>query len=176
MNLSNLKKKIKDLDGVLKNSKNYRKAWDSGLKDFIVNTLEMIVKKAKLKADVNHADHIQGLEAVSLALGFAESGIYEKMTNKVKKPLIRMNGILIFQQLFNGKISVFINYPYIEGVGDPKNPEMFEIVRPHELTEEKIVEYVEGFIEKVIDWEDYDDDIPPKATGIGFNHQSASLK
>ncbi len=175
MKLAELKKKIKTLDGVLNNSKNYRKAWDSNLKDFIYKTLEEINKKTKLKADIQHSEQIHGMEAISFSLGFDESGMFEKMTDKVKKPLIRMNGVLIFQQLFNGKISIFINYPYIEGVGEPKNPEMFEIVRPHELTEDKIVAYVERFIEKVTAWEDYDDDIPPKTTGIGFNHQAASL-
>lgn len=176
MNYSNLKKKIKALDGILKNTKSYRKSWNSSLKEMIINSLEDIVKKTKLKAEVEYTDNIQGMEAVSLVLGVVESGIFEKVSDKVKKPLIRMNGILIFQQLFNGKISIFINYPYIEGVGDPKNPEMFEIVRPHELTEEKILEYVEAFITKVLEWEDYDDDVPPKASGIGFNHQAASLK
>jgi len=175
MKLTSLKEKIKFMNVVLKNSKNYRKTWNSSTKDFIFNNLETIIKKTKLKADVQYSDHIQGLEAVSMSLGYVESGIYEKMSNKAKKPLLRMNGILIFQQLFNGKISIFINYPYIDGVGEPKNPEMFEIVRPHELTEEKIVEYVERFIEKVYTWEDYDDDIPPKPKGIGFSHQSASL-
>jgi len=171
-----LKKKIKSLNGAVKNSKNYRKIWNESLKDFIIEKLEEINKKTKLKADIQYSNQIIGLEAVSIALGVEESGIFEKMTDKVKKPLMKMNGILIFQQLFNGKISIFINYPYIEGVGEPRNPEMFEIVRPHELTEEKIVEHMENFIERVFAWEDYDDDVPPKTTGIGFNHQSASIK
>jgi len=178
MDYSKLKKKVKALNDVLKNTKEYRKSWDKELKDMIFNTLEVIVKKSKLKANVEIQDQIQGMESISLALGVVESGIYDRVSDKVKKPLIRMNGILMFQQLFNGKVSIWINFPYIEGVGEPKTPMMLEIVRPHEMSEDTILNYVEQFVNEVVSWEDYDDDLPPQPTNssIGFNHQAASLK
>jgi len=178
MNYSNLKNKVKALNGVLKNTKDYRKAWDNGLKEMIVKTLEELVKKSKMKAKVEIQDQISGMEAISLALGVTKSGINERVSEKVEKPLIRMNGVLIFQQLFNGKLSIWINYPYIEGVGDPKTPKMLEIVRPNEINPENVLLYTEQFIDEIIGWEDYDDDLPPQpaSPGIGFNHQAASLK
>lgn len=178
MDYSNLKNKVKALNSVMKNTKEYRKAWDNGLKEMIVSTLETIAKKSKLKGVVEVQDQMNGMETITLGLGLTKSGITERVSEKVEKPLIRMNGILLFQQLFNGKVSIWINYPYIEGIGEPKSPRMLEIVRPHEINEETILAYIEQFVDEIIAWEDYDDDVPPQpvSTGIGFNHQAASLK
>ncbi|HEB61878.1 MAG TPA: hypothetical protein ENI82_01890 [Bacteroidetes bacterium] len=163
------------MNSVLKNTINYRKEWNKKLKKMIINNLEKIVKESGLKAEVIVHDQYEGLEAISLFAGAKESGIYEKVSDGVKKPLIRTGGMLMFQQLFNGKISIWVNYPYIEGIGDPKAPKMLEIVRPHELKEVNILRYAEQFVEAITEWEDYDDDLPP-AAGIGFNHQAASIK
>ena len=175
MDYSKLKKKVESLNAVLKNTKDYRVAWDDELKDMIKKTLEEIQSESGIAGEIIVHDQFQGLESVSLVLGSVDSGIYERVSEKVKKTLIRMNGVLAFQQMFNGKISIWINYPYIEGIGEPKQPKMLEIVRPHELQEINILRYVETFIDELTQWEDYDDDLPP-APGIGFNHQAASIK
>ena len=176
MDFSKLKKKVKAMEKVLNNTQEYRNAWENESRDMISNTLEEIVEKSKLKAEVIIHNQVLGLEAVSLALGTVESGIFEKIGEGVKKPLVRMNGVLMFQQLFNSKISIWINFPHIEGVGEPKSPKMIEIVRPHELKEINILRYTEQFIDEVTDWEDYDDDIVPAHGSIGFSHKAASLK
>ena len=175
MDYSNLKKKVEAFNVVLQNTKDYRVAWDDHLKEMIKSTLEEIIKEAGIKGKVVVHDQFKALESVALVLGSVESGISEKVGDGVYKVLIRMNGVLLFQQMFNGKISIWINYPYIEGIGDPKQPKMLEIVRPHELKEINILRYVETFIDELKEWEDYDDDLPP-APGIGFNHQAASIR
>lgn len=176
MDYSKLKKKVKSLNAVLKNTEDFRKEWDSNLKSMISDTLELIIKEIKLDAEVLIHDQLYGLETVSLNLGTVESGIFERLGEDTKKPLIRTNGILMFQQLFNSKISIWISFPHIEGVGEPKTPKMLEIVRPDELKEVNILRYIEQFIDEITKWEDYDDDVPPAHTSIGFSHVAASLK
>ncbi len=176
MDYSKLKNKVKSLNEVLNNTKEYRKEWDNGLKDKIINTLEEINKEGGVNAEIEIYDQLYGLEAVTLTLGKEESGIYEVVNDTVKQPLLRMNGLLMFQQMFNGKISIWVNYPYINGVGEPKPPKMLEIVRPHELKEVNILRYVEMLIDDVREWEDYDDDEPASHHNIGFNHTAASVK
>lgn len=169
MEFSILEKKINHFKEILDNTKNYRKIWDNELRDKIITTLETIVKGVDLKAQVDIHDQFDGLETVSLLMGMEESGIAERLDDNVEKKLIRSNGSLMFQQLFNGKISIWINYPYIEGVGEPRPPKMVEILRPHELQEINILRFTESFIEELTTWEDFDDDKPP-VVGIGYNH------
>jgi len=74
-------------------------------------------------------------------------------------------------QLFNGKVIVIINYPFIEGYGQPQPPKTVAIYRPEELKEPFFVRHLEEFITEVYNWEDYDDDEKPGAERnqkIGF--------
>lgn len=171
MELSNIKSKVDKYNSILGNTKTYRVKWGEEIHDLISNTLETIIKKTKLNAFVEVKDDIENLEIITLSLGSEVSGIAEKFPgNKTKRPFIKNNGALIFQQLFNGKIMTMILYPYIEGYGQPKPPKTVEIVRPEELTDDFIVRYVEEFLQEIIEWEDFDDDVPEKMgmNPIGF--------
>jgi len=171
MEISNIKAKVDKYNEILGNTKKYRVKWSEEIHDLIKNTLESIVNKTKLNAFVEVKDDIENLEIINLSLGSEVSGIAEKFPgNKTKRPFIKNNGALIFQQLFNGKIMSMIMYPYIEGYGQPKPPKTVEIVRPEELSEAFICRYVEEFLKEIIEWEDFDDDIPEKMgmNPIGF--------
>ena len=51
-----------------------------------------------------------------------------------------------------------INYPYIEGYGEPRPPKSLAIYRPEELKEPFFLRHLEEFITEIFNWEDYDDD------------------
>ncbi len=178
MDLESLNGKIKNYNQILNNTKSYRKDWSEGLKKMISSTLESIIKKTKLKAILEIQDEIENLEVIMLSLGTEVSGIAEKIPNsKAYRPYIKTNGSLIYQQLFNGKIMIMIAYPFIEGYGQPKPPKMLEILRPEEFKEGYVVHHVEQFMREIIDWEDYDDDIPEKMgfTPIGFKPNTETI-
>jgi hypothetical protein len=175
MELTLLTKKINQYTEVIKNTELYREKWDAETRQMIVTTLENIIKETKLDAEVEIHDQYSGLEGVSLVMGIKESGIFERLDDDVKKALIRANGNLLFQQLFNGKISVWVNYPFIEGIGEPRPPAMLEILRPNELKEVNILRFVEQFIDDISAWEDFDDDKSP-GQGIGFHNPASNLK
>lgn len=171
MEYSNIEAKVEKYQTILSNTKNYRKQWNESLKKLILDTLNDIIVKTKLPAYVEVKDEIENLEVVGMSLGTEISGIAEKLPgNKTKRPFIKSNGSLIFQQLFNGKIMIMIMYPYIEGYGQPKPPKTLEILRPHELKVPFIIRYTEEFLKEVIEWEDFDDDVPEKMgmNPIGF--------
>jgi len=171
MDYSNIKDKVGKYKGILKNTHNYRKDWSEGLKTMIVDHLNKIIKKTKLSAYVEVKDDIENLEVINLSLGTEVSGIAERLPgNKSKRPFIKSNGSLIFQQLFNGKVMIMIMYPFIEGYGQPKPPMTLEILRPEEMKPVFILRYVETFLKEVIEWEDFDDDVPEKMgmNPIGF--------
>jgi hypothetical protein len=80
------------------------------------------------------------------------------MGDGLRRDLIKQNGTLVYQQLFNGKILVLIQYPYIEKYGEQLPPKTIAIYRPEEMKAPYILRHVEEFITEVARWEDYDDD------------------
>lgn len=171
MEYENIRAKVAHYNRILKNTKNYRKEWSNTLKDMIKETLNHIIESTKLNAYVDNKDEIENLEIITLSLGTDISGIAEKLPGaKSKRPFIKNLGTLVFQQLFNGKIMIMIMYPHIEGYGEPKHPLTLEIVRPEELQRTNIIHYTETFLKEIIEWEDYDDDLPEQmgVNPIGF--------
>lgn len=159
---------------VLQNTITYREQWNSDLKPMITETLNEFLKVTEIRGEVKNQSNITNLEAIILDFGKSSSGISEKLQDtNIKRPMIKSNGALIYQQLFNGKIMVMIVSPYIEGYGEPKPPKNLEILRPEELKQPFILRHLEAFLKDITEWEDYDDDEPQKSSigfqPIGFN-------
>ena len=163
--------KVQRYQTVLANTKAYREKWNKQLKALIVSELENMLKVTGLQGTIETSDKVRHLEYVILSLGSEQSGISEIINEKVDKPLIKQNGSLIYQQLFNGKIQVMIVYPLIEGFGEPRPPKVISIYRPEEVKTPFLVRHMEDFIKEITQWEDYDDD-DQVAAKIGFNVQS----
>lgn len=165
---SNLKRKVIQYKEILNNTTQYRQAWKTGLKMQILNQLQEMLTETDLEATVEQKEEVENLEALVLSLGQTRSGIFEKVNPDVQRHLIKHNGSLVYQQLFNGKIMVMITYPVIEGYGKPHPPMTIGIYRPEELKPPFILRHMEEFMKEVTNWEDYDDDEPSQQT-IGFN-------
>jgi hypothetical protein len=166
--LFNLKGKVNTYKKILGNTKSYRQAWLDHLKKFIIERLEFIVSETGLSANIEVTDHIENLETITLSLGTLQSGLREKISDDAVRPMIKHNGVLIYQQLFNGKIQVMIMYPFIEGYGKPQPPKMISIYRPEEIKEPFIVRHMEEFIKEIINWEDFDDEQPVQPIGFSL--------
>ena len=156
--LNNLQRKVNRYQEVLENTNQYRKAWKAYLQDFIRGQLETTVAAVGLQATVELRDGIDNLEAVALSLGNVKSGMATEVAENIHRDLIKHNGTLVYQQLFNGKIIVMIQYPFIENYGEPRPPKTIAIYRPEELKEPFFVRHLEQFIDEITAWEDYDDD------------------
>ena len=161
--------KVSKYKSVRENTIKYREAWHNGLREMIVTTLEDILKDTGLQAEIETKDDVENLEVIMLNLGRHKSGIREKLDKNEFRSLVQNDGMLIYQQLFNGKIMVMIVYPYLEGYGEPQPPKNLEILRPHELTKDFIVRHMEELLKEITAWEDYDDD-ESKPPPIGFTH------
>jgi hypothetical protein len=175
MDIGTLQSKVNQYNEILENTAKYRAAWPKKIKPLIKRTLRTIVHETGLKAEIDNKSEMENLEVVFLTLGKDYSGIAEKVENSnTKRNLIKSNGALVYQQLFNGKILVMIMYPHIEGYGQPRPPKNIEILRPHELTKGFIIRHAEEFLKEVISWEDFDDDDNPQKAPfnpIGFQTQ-----
>ena len=167
--ISNLKRKVQQYKEVLDNTINYRKAWKDDLKEDIIDQLKGLSAASGLDTTVEVKESLENLEAIVLSLGEMKSGIYEKLNKEVQRHLIKHNGSLVYQQLFNGKIMVMISFPMIEGYGQPRPPKQVAIYRPEEIKPPFVLRHLEEFLREVINWEDYDDDDVPDQQRIGFN-------
>ena len=170
--MNSLKAKVKKYNEILQNTINYRRAWNESLKQLIVDTLNETIDAVNLKAVVDIKDQVNNLEVVALSMGHNASGLAEKIPGSdSKREFLKSNGALIYQQMFNGKVMIMIMYPYIENYGEPRPPKTLEILRPEEFKKQYIIKHVEALFKELIEWEDYDDDLPeniPMAQ-IGFN-------
>ncbi len=168
VDFGSLMAKVEVYKNILRNTELYRQKWKPDMKPLIEKVLNDFISQSGLKAEVKIQDKIENLESIVLDLGRSSSGISENMEDTdVKRTMIKSNGALIYQQLFNGKVMVMIANPSIEGYGEPKAPVTIEILRPEEVKEGYITRHLETFIKSITEWEDFDDHMPSK-TPIGF--------
>ncbi len=166
--LNELQGYVDKYNTVKSNTIAYRKAWYDGLRDKIQNQLNALIDATGLPGKVDVFEEYKNLEAVVLNLGIEKSGLGEVYNENTSKDFFKNNGALVYQQLYNGKVSVLINYPVIEGMTQPAPPRTIEILRPEELKEVFILRHVERFLKEITTWEDYDDDNEQTPT-IGFH-------
>lgn len=175
----NLQRKVERYKEMLQNTQQYREIWKKDLKKMITAQLLSLAESGGLPATVQELSDIQNLEAVMLTLGTSESGLGEDVGNGLRRELIKQNGSLVYQQLFNGKILVLINLPFIEKYGQPQPPKTIAVYRPEELKEPYFQRHVETFVTDVTAWEDYDDDLvsePNQRIGFKMNFEEESSK
>ena len=167
-NTNSLKKKLDNYQEVLQNTNDYREVWQKSLKKEVIALLKKYAEAVDLACKIENKAAFVNLEAIVLSLGAEKSGIFEEVIDGIKRPLIKQNGTLLYQQLFNGKIMVAINYPFIEKYGEQQPLKPIAIYRPEELKEAYILRHLETFLEEMTKWEDYDDDKPEPNQIIGY--------
>ena len=167
--LQNLKRKVDRYQEVLANTNAYRKVWVEVLSQKILDQLNYIMGQVELDAQVEVRSELENLEVIDLSLGTVRSGMSQRVNDTVHRDLIKHNGSLVYQQLFNGKVMVLIQYPHIEGYGDPRPPKTIAIYRPEELKDPYFIRHVEEFLQEITLWEDYDDEEPYQRIGFQLN-------
>jgi len=140
----------------------------------LTNLKRKVQAYQEMEGEIEVKEDVENLEAIVLSLGEEKSGIYEKVNKEVNRPLIKHNGSLVYQQLFNGKVMAMISYPVIEGYGQPKPPKTIAIYRPEEVKPPFLVRHMEEFMREVTDWEDYD--LNFNITSISNHHRFDNTK
>ena len=174
-NLSKLTRKVSEYHRVLEQTTAYRKSWDDTLEAEIVAALKQLITESQLSATVEVKEQIANLAAITLSLGNVKSDLSQDVAEGVTRQLIKHNGSLVYQQLFNGKVVVIIQYPFIENYGKPQPPKTVGIYRPEELRPPFFQRHLEDLLTEVTKWEDYDDDEPNQKIGFKFNFEQPDL-
>lgn len=165
----NLKHKADRYKEIQQNTLAYRELWKTTTREQILSNLDQICQEVGISAKTESRVEIEHLEAIALTLGDTASGLAQVLGPELRRDLIKHNGALIYQQLFNGKILVLIDYPFIENYGEPRQPKTIAIYRPNELQPPFFIRHVEEWLQEMIAWEDYDDEEPIKRIGFNFS-------
>ena len=173
--MNNLTRKVAEYRRVLEQTARYRKIWDDTLEADIKGALEKLVADTGLAATVTVTEEIANLAAITLSLGNVRSGLSQDVVDGVTRAMIKHNGSLVYQQLFNGKVIVIIQYPFIENYGQPQPPKTIGIYRPEEVRAPYFQRHVEELLTEVTKWEDYDDDEPNQKIGFKLNFEQPDL-
>ena len=164
-----IKERAEKYTKILQQVIDYRAAWSSQLKGFIITTTEKILDQTGISASIDVEERFQNLESITISLGKKISGISENVGENTTRSIIKENGALMYSQLFNGKVQAWMTYPLIEGLMQPKQPKMLGIYGPPEFNEKLILNDFDSFFKELIEWENYDDDQPnSSANRIGF--------
>lgn len=163
-----IKKRAENYTNMLKQVKQFRERWNKDLKKFILDHVDKMLEVIEIGAHVESEERIAGLEVITIQLGKKASGIYQEMEDGTKKHFIKDFGTLVYSQLFNGKVQVWMTYPLIEGMMEPRPPRLVGIFAPPEFNEQLIMSHFDLFLKELADWENYDDDLPGQKKKIGF--------
>nr|MBS0036801.1 hypothetical protein [Saprospiraceae bacterium] len=167
--INKLKRRVETYQEVLNNTEVYRDLWKSNFKEELINQLTEVIKSCKLTARVDVIEEMENLEAVVFNLGEIKSGLYKRVSDSIQRDLIKHNGSLIYQQLYNGKVLVLIQYPFIEGIGQPRPPHTISVYRPDSLKPSFVIRHLETFFTEITNWEDLVNDEPQKRIGFDMN-------
>ncbi len=174
-NLSSLTRRVSEYARVLEQTIAYRKMWADELEAAIRTSLEALVQEVGLQAKVETREEIANLAAITLSLGNVSSGMSQEVVDGVSREMIKHNGSLIYQQLFNGKVIVVIQYPFIESHGEQQPARTIGIFRPEELRPPYFQRHLEELLAEVTKWEDFDDDEPHQKIGFKLNFEQPEL-
>lgn len=153
--LIKLSEELKSIYGEIESN---RANWDQYLRPLILKTFKSIQKKIDLNLKIREINEIKNLEAIRLTFGYLNSGLFvEQKKHKQEIPpmvLIKKGGYISYSQIANGKISVFIHYPYIEDIyGEPDKILELGIFAPMEITRDLILGQIEQFLDEIVKWE-----------------------
>ena len=169
--LALLQAKARQYRDALQNTARFRLIWQEGVQKNLVTWLKELAQNCNLTVEIEERMEVEGLESVIFSLGLVPSGLKEILEGNNRRDLMRQNGSLIYQQLFNGRVMALINLPYIEKYGQPQEPRSVAIFSPDEITEDKVANHVAEFLTDLTMWESYDDDSMQPATRIGFKSE-----
>jgi hypothetical protein len=144
--------KISEYQQALRLIEEKRNSWNHETKELVFRTLLNVQKSAPLNWSVRKSEGVENLEEVCLRFNNSASGITD-YTRKEPATRTKYGGALVFDQEYNGDISVEIVYPFVENCVDGISNRKVDRVPPTRITEDYITMQVIRFLDEMIKWE-----------------------
>jgi hypothetical protein len=136
-----------------------RKLWASETKNEIIETLTLVANTFQFRWRVQKIEQVENYQTINICLDQQKDGIETSVGsggNPTRKSLIKHGGYLAYAQSHNGKINVFIGFPYIEDWVLPMDIKVIATVEPKEINEDLIISHVIKFLGVMEEWEGKD--------------------
>ncbi len=140
----------------LRNVNRRRELWSKDTRQKIMDTLEAVRDNfRKIDWLVEVDDLKKNYETVGLRIADAPSGISSVSKDDVKdKEYTKTGGSLGFSQMVSGKIKVWIEYPFFNGIQEVKEPRKILVtIEPSYVNESLIAGYVQQFLHEITVYE-----------------------
>ncbi len=139
----------------LKNMNRRRELWSSVVKDKIKATLESVQKNFKrIDWEIEISDEKKNLEIIHIKIKDTPSGVSEVSEDGKTKQFIKIGAKLGFSQMISGKINVWFDYPFWEGLQISSQLRKHIVtIEPSYVTEGLIAGYVHQFLADVTSYE-----------------------
>lgn len=136
--------------------------WETKTKKLLISTLNGIVKKYNIGWRVQELSWINTNEAVNITFDSFPPELIES-TNKIPSYQFIQGAALVFSQSYSGDVNVFVLYPIVENFDDTTSEKELNTYEPKVITEKLIIEKVDDFLKKMIEWE-----VPSIKNKVGF--------
>ena len=139
-----------------------RAYWTKHLKQDLLKTFELINEATGLDLHIEKNEDLTHFQSVYIGFKDSSSGI---ISNLDGTEFMKSGAFLFFSQDANGKITVWMTYPFIEGIkGEPGKEKHFGMFVPKDINQQLVFDYFDDFMGEVLHWECY------LRNPIGFNH------
>jgi hypothetical protein len=136
--------------------------WETKTRNLLLTTLNSIVKKYDIGWRVQELSWINTNEAVNITFDSFPVDLIEK-TNLIPTYQFIQGGALVFSQSYSGDVNVFMLFPIPANMIDNETDADLAIYTPENITEKVIIEKVDEFLKKMIEWE-----VPAIKNKVGY--------
>lgn len=163
MKTEHLEKRVNDYKASIQTVVEKKIYWKKYTRNLLLKTLDSIVKQYDIGWRVQELSWINTNEAVNITFDSFPPDLIEK-TNQIPTYQFIQGGALVFSQSYNGDVNVFILFPIPDYNSENMSTDTdLDIYAPQNITEKVIVEKVDEFLKRMIEWE-----VPSLKNKVGF--------
>lgn len=166
MKIEHLEERINEYKNSIKTVVEKRILWNTEIKFLITKVLKDAEKTYNIGWRVQELNWIHTNEAVNITFDSFPPEMIEK-TNLIPAFQFLKGGSLVFSQMYNGDLEIFIVFPIIEN-WNALEDDLIELgtYTPIQVTEILVTEKIDEFLKEMIKWE-----VPLLKTKLGFRTQ-----
>ncbi|WP_372918610.1 hypothetical protein [Salegentibacter sp.] len=163
MKIEHLEERVTEYKNSIYTVVNKRIQWETEIKNLIKNVLSQAEVKYEIGWKVQQLSWIHTNEAINITFNSFPPELIEK-TNQIPTYQFLQGGALVFSQLYNGDIEIFIVFPLPENWLPAEN-EVIDLgtFSPAVISEKLVVEKIDEFLKEMIKWE-----VPIPKSKVGF--------
>ncbi len=166
MKIEHLEERVNEYKNSIKTVVEKRILWNTQIKFLIIKVLKDAEKTYNIGWRVQELNWIHTNEAVNITFDSFPPEMIEK-TNLIPSFQFLKGGSLVFSQMYNGDVEIFIVFPIIEN-WNALDDDLIEMgtYTPTQVTEILVTEKIDEFLKEMIKWE-----VPLLKTKLGFRTQ-----